>query len=132
MSTIGDELRNMVRAGWRLLALETFEEDRAQGLLERVAQALERKFVVWSCASGLGGDESAAGTLEAGLRAIEQVSHPVSCGHAGTVHHVGATSQMRQARVDGLDVEQPFHPAKPSLAALEEATSAGGVAAVSQ
>ena len=46
MSTIGDELRNMVRAGWRLLALETFEEDRAQGLLERVAQALERKLRV--------------------------------------------------------------------------------------
>ena len=53
MSSTGDELRALVRAGWRLLALETFEEDRALGLLERVAQALERRCVAWSCASGL-------------------------------------------------------------------------------
>jgi SpoVK/Ycf46/Vps4 family AAA+-type ATPase len=76
MSSTGDELRAMVRAGWRLLALETFEEDRAQGLLERVAQALERRCVVWSCATGLNGDGKSAGTLEAGLKAIEQIQEP--------------------------------------------------------
>jgi SpoVK/Ycf46/Vps4 family AAA+-type ATPase len=76
MSSTGDELRALVRAGWRLLALETFEEDRALGLLERVATALERRCVPWSCASGLAGDESAAGSLEQGLRAIERVTEP--------------------------------------------------------
>ena len=54
MSSTGDELRALVRAGWRLLALETFEEDRAVGLLERVATALERRCITWSCAAGLG------------------------------------------------------------------------------
>ena len=76
MSSTGDELRALIRAGWRLLALETFEEDRAVGLLERVAHALERRCVTWSCAAGLAGDESAAGSLEAGLRAIERFAEP--------------------------------------------------------
>ena len=76
MSSTGDELRSLIRAGWRLLALETFEEDRAVGLLERVATALERKCVTWSCAAGLDGDESAAGSLEAGLRGIERSTQP--------------------------------------------------------
>ncbi|HEX5068249.1 MAG TPA: AAA family ATPase [Myxococcota bacterium] len=76
MSSTGDELRAMVRAGWRILALETFEEDRAVGLLERVAAALERRCITWSCAAGLGGDEKSAGSLEAGLRAVERVAEP--------------------------------------------------------
>ena len=76
MSSTGDELRALIRAGWRLLALESFEEDRAVGLLERVAQALERRCVTWSCASGLGGDESGAGTLDAGLCAVARVTEP--------------------------------------------------------
>jgi hypothetical protein len=76
MSSTGDELRSLIRAGWRLLALETFEEDRAVGLLERVAAALERKCVTWSCAAGLDGDESSAGSLEAGLRGVERYAQP--------------------------------------------------------
>src|SRR5262249_26847180 len=76
MSSTGDELRSLIRAGWRLLALETFEEDRAIGLLERVATALERKCVTWSCAAGLGGGEAARGPREAGPRGVEPPPQP--------------------------------------------------------
>ena len=76
MSSTGDEIRALVRSGWRLLALETFEEDRALGLLERVATAVERRCVTWTCAAGLAGDERSAGSLEAGIRALESFEEP--------------------------------------------------------
>ena len=40
--SVAEELLALVRSGWRLLALETFEEERALSLLERAAEALER------------------------------------------------------------------------------------------
>jgi len=73
---IADELRLLVRSGWRLIALETFEEERAQNLLERVAEASERRCLVWSAASGLSGSGEGAGSLDAGLRAIEAIAEP--------------------------------------------------------
>jgi len=33
-----DELRLLIRSGWRLIVLETFEEDRALALLEKVEE----------------------------------------------------------------------------------------------
>jgi SpoVK/Ycf46/Vps4 family AAA+-type ATPase len=74
--TPGDELRSLIRAGWRLLALETFEEERGLTLLERVAEAVERPCVPWSVAMGLGGSEHGRGSLDAGLQAIEQHADP--------------------------------------------------------
>jgi len=52
MSGTADELRQLIRAGWRVAVLETFEEERAQNLLERVAQGLERPCLTWTVASG--------------------------------------------------------------------------------
>ena len=54
MSLISDELTHLVRSGWRLVALESFEEDRAMLLVERVAKACDRACLPWSLASGLG------------------------------------------------------------------------------
>ena len=48
-----EELLALLRSGWRLLALETFEEERALSLLERAAEALERPCIPWSLAMGL-------------------------------------------------------------------------------
>ena len=48
-----EELALLVRTGWRLIILDTFEEERALRMLERVAAACERKLIVWSIASGL-------------------------------------------------------------------------------
>jgi ATP-dependent 26S proteasome regulatory subunit len=65
-----EELALLIRAGWRVIALESFEEDRALGLIERVAQSLERKCDPWSLATGFEGDAQSSGSLDAGLRAI--------------------------------------------------------------
>ena len=47
------ELQLLLQSGWRLLAVETFEEKRALRALEAVAKASDRELVVWSLASGL-------------------------------------------------------------------------------
>jgi SpoVK/Ycf46/Vps4 family AAA+-type ATPase len=65
-----EELSLLVRGGWRLVALESFEEDRALGMIERVAEGLERKCEPWSLARGFEGDSQSSGSLDAGLRAI--------------------------------------------------------------
>jgi SpoVK/Ycf46/Vps4 family AAA+-type ATPase len=70
------EIGLLVRSGWRVIAFETFEEDRALRVLERVAEGLERKLVLWSAAAGLLGSGQGAGDLEAGLAAIADVPHP--------------------------------------------------------
>ncbi len=54
MSTAcAEELQLLIRSGWVLIALESSEEDRALGLLRRIAQATERRCITWTLASGL-------------------------------------------------------------------------------
>jgi AAA+ superfamily predicted ATPase len=65
-----EELALLIRSGWRVLAFESFEEDRAVGLIERVAESLERKCEPWSLATGFAGDAQSSGSLDAGLRAM--------------------------------------------------------------
>ncbi|HZO08592.1 MAG TPA: AAA family ATPase [Myxococcota bacterium] len=76
MSATGDELRALVRAGWRVVALETFEEDRALAMLERAAATAKGRCVRWTLASGLGETGRGAGSLEAGLGAIAEHRDP--------------------------------------------------------
>jgi len=66
---IETELSLHLRAGYRLLAFETFEEDRALRLLERVAERAERAVHIWSLAGGWNGAGAGqgAGSLDAGL-----------------------------------------------------------------
>ncbi len=75
-SAAGDELRTLVRAGWRLAVLETLEEERAVAVLERVAQATERRYVPWSATAGLGLSGEGTGSLDAGLRTVEDFEEP--------------------------------------------------------
>ncbi|HVP27573.1 MAG TPA: AAA family ATPase [Myxococcota bacterium] len=74
-----DELVALLRAGWRLVAVESFEEDRALRAVERAAETLQRPIVTWSCASGLSqGEGAGASTLEldAALRAFARREDP--------------------------------------------------------
>jgi len=74
-----DELVALLRAGWRLVGIESFEEDRALRVVERAGEALQRPVVTWSCASGLSESEGAgAETLELGaaLRAFARREAP--------------------------------------------------------
>ena len=75
-SAVADELRLLIRAGWRLIALESFEEERATKLLERVAEASERRCIVWTAAAGLADTGAGQGGLDAGLRAVAEVEEP--------------------------------------------------------
>jgi ATPase family protein associated with various cellular activities (AAA) len=75
-SAAADELRQLVRAGWRLAVFETFEEERALNLLERVASGSERKLIAWTVAAGLGPSGDGAGSLDAGLCAIARCEEP--------------------------------------------------------
>jgi AAA+ superfamily predicted ATPase len=78
--TCADELRLLIRSGWRLIALESFEEDRALGILERVAESNERACLRWSVSSGLcekaGETGPGAGSLDAGLQAVTAYEGP--------------------------------------------------------
>lgn len=74
---VAQELSLLVRSGWRLIAFESFEEDRALRILERVAATAERRLVVWSVASGLSGTGEGSGSLENGLLAMAKVEEPV-------------------------------------------------------
>jgi AAA+ superfamily predicted ATPase len=71
-----EELLNQIRSGWRLIALETCEEERALALLERVARACEKTCMPWSLASGMAKHPESAGSLDAGLRAMAGVKTP--------------------------------------------------------
>ena len=92
MSTAcGEELQLLIRSGWNLIALESSEEDRALGLLRRVAQATERRLITWTLASGLDAreidsplksrkaklsDDSSSGSLNEGVIGISAIEEP--------------------------------------------------------
>ncbi|MEN8159327.1 MAG: AAA family ATPase [Myxococcota bacterium] len=69
------ELVSLLRAGYRVLALESFEEERALRVIERAATQVERGFVTWSLAGGIEG--RGEGSLDAGLRELEGRDQPL-------------------------------------------------------
>ena len=76
MTTTSSEVGLLIHSGWRLIALETFEEDRALRMLQRVADDNGLKMLPWSLASGLGDDGRGRGGLEQGLQALEEIDCP--------------------------------------------------------
>ncbi|MCP5055956.1 MAG: AAA family ATPase [bacterium] len=76
ISPIEQELSLQLRAGFRLIALEALEEERALRVLERCARRAERELHTWSLATGFGGDGSGAGSLDAAIRAFEAREAP--------------------------------------------------------
>ncbi|MEN8181632.1 MAG: AAA family ATPase [Myxococcota bacterium] len=81
------ELDLLLRSGWRVVALETFEEERALRVLEQVAAEKGRSLVPWSSAAGLAGTGQGEGGLDAGLRALSAHQGPALFvmldGHTG-------------------------------------------------
>ena len=64
-----EELELLIKSGWQLIALESFEERRALRILGTVAKTCERELICWSVASGLE-NGSGAGSLDEGLLAM--------------------------------------------------------------
>nr|WP_316630055.1 AAA family ATPase [uncultured Brevundimonas sp.] len=83
-SDTAEELSLLMRSGWRVVALESFEEARALSLIDQVARKLKRSCMTWSIASGLSpfgkqleaGKRTSAGSFLAGLDAIAAHSDP--------------------------------------------------------
>ncbi len=73
---VARELDVLIRSGWRLIALETFEEDRALRVLERAGQSSDRPVRPWSVAAGLSPKGQGAGSLDEGLQAIAACKDP--------------------------------------------------------
>jgi hypothetical protein len=71
-----EELGLLVRAGWRVVALESFEEERALRVLARVAGATKRALRTWSRTAGFEGGGGGAGSLDACVQAIAAVEEP--------------------------------------------------------
>ena len=71
-----EELKVLVRAGWRVIALETFEEERALQLLERAIDGTTQELLTWTVARGLSGTGAGAGSLDAGIAAIADYPEP--------------------------------------------------------
>jgi AAA+ superfamily predicted ATPase len=68
-----DELGLLVRAGWRVVALESFEEERALRVLGKVAAASKRAVCTWSRSAGFEPDGKGAGSLDACVKAMAGV-----------------------------------------------------------
>ena len=73
-SSLEQEISLQIRAGFRLLALETAEEERALRILERVSSRAEKELHVWSLATGIDGSDQAAGNLAEAVATIEASS----------------------------------------------------------
>jgi SpoVK/Ycf46/Vps4 family AAA+-type ATPase len=70
------ELSLLVQSGWELIALESFEEERALAVVETVAKERRRDLVTWSLASGLSTGSEGAGSFDDGLRALSTYARP--------------------------------------------------------
>ena len=98
--SIDKEIELHLRAGYRVIAFETFEEDRALRLLERVAERSERVVHTWSVASGWDGKGDGAGSLDAGLRiglAFDQAALLVILDAHGVLDDPIAVRRIRDA-----------------------------------
>jgi SpoVK/Ycf46/Vps4 family AAA+-type ATPase len=96
----GRELALLIRAGWRVIVLETFEEARALRLLEQVSRVCKRRLVVWSEASGLDRSGRGAGPLEAGLLVLAEIEEAAVIAVLDAqrvVHEQLATRRLRDA-----------------------------------
>jgi SpoVK/Ycf46/Vps4 family AAA+-type ATPase len=70
------ELSILVQSGWRAISCQSFEEERALRVLERVASHHKRQLFTWSVASGFTPGGDGAGSLEDGLRTIASRDEP--------------------------------------------------------
>jgi AAA+ superfamily predicted ATPase len=97
------EIGLLVKAGWRLIGLEAFEEERALATLRLAAQACKRELVTWSVASGLGTSGHGAGSLDDGLRAISAAAQPALFVLLDAHRQLGDPTALRRLR-DLLDL----------------------------
>ena len=92
-----EELALLLRSGWRILAVETFEENRAVQLIEKIGSKAELEIVVWSQASGLATGQG-AGSLDEGLRALSALGQPALFVMLDAHHGLADPNAVRRLR----------------------------------
>jgi hypothetical protein len=65
-----EELGLLVRAGWRVVAFESFEEERALRVVAKAAAATKRAVYTWTRTAGFEGSGTGAGSLDACVQAM--------------------------------------------------------------
>jgi len=73
---VARELSALLNAGWQLVVLESFEEDRALEMLDAVARERGLPCRRWSLSSGMMPSGVGAGSLTAALEAIARIDTP--------------------------------------------------------
>jgi AAA+ superfamily predicted ATPase len=97
-SAAAKEVSLLIHSGWRLIALETFEEDRALRLLDRVATQCSRRMQRWSVSAGLDGGKTGAGSLSSGIEAMRQIDGPTLFVLLDAHHELENPFAVRQLR----------------------------------
>ncbi len=92
------EVTLLVQAGWRLIALETFEEDRAQRLVEHIASKCGRAVHTWSLSAGVDRSKRGLGTLGAGIDAMREIDEPTLFVLLDAHHELENPAAVRQLR----------------------------------
>jgi AAA+ superfamily predicted ATPase len=92
------EIALLVRSGWSLIALESFEEERALEVIAAAARECRREVVTWSLATGMAQTGQGAGSLDAGLRALATRPEPALFALLDAHRHTGDALGMRQMR----------------------------------
>ncbi len=95
---VDKELSLLFRAGYKLVALESFEEERAVRAAARAAESCERAFHSWSMASGLDGSGKGAGGLDAFMNAVDAVDKPAVFALLDAHTVIGETLGLRRLR----------------------------------
>jgi len=97
-ASCSDDLRGLLRSGWRLVAFETFEEERALQVLERVAKSSSWKLVPWSVGRGLGDSGQCSSSLDQGLEAMAAFAEPALFVLLDAHRHLGDPLAVRRLR----------------------------------
>lgn len=92
------EIALLLRSGWRVIALETFEESRALRLLEQVTKSCDRELLTFSIATGLSGQAQRSATLDDGLRAMSEHARPAVFTVLDAHRLLGDTTALRRLR----------------------------------
>ena len=92
------ELALLIQSGWQLVALETFEEERALRVLQRTAKSCERELLIWSLASGTRAGGQGAGSFDEGLKAISARGEPAVFAILDAHGVLGETVAVRRLR----------------------------------
>jgi AAA+ superfamily predicted ATPase len=93
-----EELGLLVRAGWRVVALESFEEERALRVLGKVAGATRRTLRCWSRSAGFEPDGAGAGSLDACVQAMAAVTEPAVFALLDAQGVLGEAAGVRRLR----------------------------------